>query len=175
MDRAEFWQLLDGTLGHEDRHDRLTALLANYTPEQLIQFRLHYDAVLQEASTVDLWAVAHVSHGQCDDETFHNFREALIELGRPIFEQAVAHPDSLADYLTPGAPFVGMDNLGWPVVTAWTTKTGQSDDDFFTEVDRLDQRPLLGIEQGDWWSFNDPAEVRHRLPKIAAKFLLESE
>lgn len=175
MDQGEFWKLIDSTQGHADRGARLTELLKSYSPEQIVPFRLHYDDAMQAAHTVDLWGACHLIHGGCDDDSFFDFREALLERGRTVFEQAIQNPDSLADIVEPGTPLVPLENLGWAIVAAWTALTGQSEDDFFAELDRVDTKDRTTLEAGDWWNFDDADEVRHRLPKLAARFLRAGE
>jgi hypothetical protein len=171
MNVGEFWQLVDGTIGHEDRLERLVQLLAGYAPEHIVRFRLHYDDAMQAANTVDLRGAAHVIHGGCDDDAFFDFREALIELGQATFVKVVAQPDALASIAVPGTPLFATEGLSVAAANAWTAKTGQTEDDFFAEVDRVDTTDRATPETGDWWNFNDPDEVRHRLPQLAATFL----
>ena len=44
-----------------------------------------------------LWAAAFVIEGGCSDDAFMDFRAGLIALGKKIYLNALADPDSLAD------------------------------------------------------------------------------
>ncbi|HKB04396.1 MAG TPA: DUF4240 domain-containing protein [Gemmataceae bacterium] len=172
MDYLQFWHLVDSTRGQPDRAEKLSELLQQHTAEEIVQFRLLYDDLIQTANKVDLWGAAYAINGGCSDDGFYYFREALIELGRPTFESAVKEPDSLADCVRPGEVMDGNEGLGNAPTMAWTAKTGQTEEQFYEAVDRADTRNDRGDgEEGEWWPFDDPAEVRHRLPKLAAKLL----
>ena len=44
-----------------------------------------------------LWAAAYVIEGGCSDDAFMDFRAGLITLGKKVYMNALADPDSLAD------------------------------------------------------------------------------
>jgi hypothetical protein len=172
MDYEQFWQLVDSTRGQPDRAEQLAKLLEPFAPEDILQFRLLYDDLIQSANKVDLWGAAHAINGGCSDDGFYFFREVLIERGRPVFESAVRDPDSLADVVTPGEKMQDSESLGNAPMLAWMAKTGGTEEAFYEAVDNADQRTDRGgAEEGEWWEFADPAEVRHRLPRLAAKML----
>ena len=174
MDYPKFWELVDSTRDQPDRADRLAERLKELPPEEIVRFRLLYDDLIGTANRMDLWGAAHVINGGCSDEGFSFFREALIDLGRPVFEAAVRDPDSLADVVRPGEKIDGTEGLGAAPMIAWTAKTGRTEEQFYEEVDRADTRTDRGdAEEGEWWDFDDKAEVRHRLPRLAARFLAE--
>jgi hypothetical protein len=174
MDVDLFWRLVDSTRGQADRAEALAKLLETHTADEILRFRLLYDDLIQAANTVDLWAAAHTIHGGCTDGDFSNFREGLVELGRSTFEAAVQDPDSLADVVTPGKEFEVIDGLGNAPKVAWMDKTGETEEAFYEAVDAADERSDRGApEEGEWWDFADAAEVRHRLPRLAAKFLAD--
>jgi hypothetical protein len=170
MDHNQFWHLVDSTRGQPDRVAKLAESLAAHTPDDIIRFRLIYDDLIQAANRVDLWGAAHVINGGCTDDGFSYFREGLIELGRPVFEAAVRDPDSLADAIKPGEVLEGTEGLGAAAQDAWVAKTGGTEEAFFEAVDAADEKTDRGApEEGAWWKFDDPAEVRDRLPRLAAK------
>jgi len=172
MDVDHFWKVVDSTHGQPDRAEALARLLADLPADEIVSFRLVYDDLLQTANTVDLFGAAHTINGPCQDDGFVEFREALIERGRPVFEAAVREPDSLADVVEHGDPLAGREGLGNAAAMAWAVKTGGTEEAFYEAVDAADERTDRGdAEEGAWWDFNDRAEVQDRLPKLAAKFL----
>jgi Protein of unknown function (DUF4240) len=174
MDYQQFWDLVDSTRGQPDRAETLAKLLEAYPAEDIVRFRLVYDDLMHSANQVDLWGAASAINGGRSDDGFYYFREALIERGRPVFEAAVKDPDSLADVVTPGEKMAGEEDLGNAPMLAWTAKTGQPEEAFYEAVDGADARTDRGdSEQGEWWDFADAAEVRHRLPRLAAKVLTD--
>ena len=176
MDSPQFWQLVETTRGQPDRAEALARLLEPLDPDEIVRFRLVYDDLLQSAYTVDLKGAAYTINGGCEDEGFVLFREALIERGRAIFEAAVRDPDSLADVVTPGEPIAETEGLGNAPAMAWAAKTGSTEEAFFEAVDAADTRTDRGdAEDGVWWAFHKKDEVRHRLPRLAAKFFPQAE
>jgi len=176
MDYPQFWQLVDSTRGQPDPADRLADLLKELARDEIIQFRLLYDDLMHTANKVDLWGAAHTINGGCSDDEFFYFRDALIEMGREAFERVVEHPDSLADIAEPGARMQGSAWIESAPIVAWMTKTSLTEQAFYEAVDSADARTDRGdAEEGEWWDFGDKAEVRHRLPRLAAKFLRDSE
>jgi hypothetical protein len=176
MDYLQFWHLVDSTHGQPDRAEKLAKLLESYSPEEIVRFRLLYDDVMHTANKVDLWGAAHTINGRCSDDGFYYFREGLIELGRPAFEAAVTDPDSLADLTTPGERIHESEGMGNAPIMAWMAKTGGTEEAFYEAVDSADERTDRGdAEAGEWWDFADEAEVRHRLPRLAAKHLASKE
>jgi hypothetical protein len=172
MDYPEFWNLVESTRGQPERAEALAALLEQHDPADIVRFRLLYDDLIHTANKVDLWGAGHTINGSCSDDEFYYFREALIELGREVFEAAVKDPDSLAAIAQPGEPLQGTEGLGDAPLNAWVAKTGQTEEQFFEAVDAIDARTDRGNpEEGEWWQFNDPKEVRYRLPRLAEKFL----
>jgi Protein of unknown function (DUF4240) len=172
MDYTQFWQLVDSTRGQPDRAEKLAKILEARSPEAIVRFRLLYDDLMHAANKVDLWGAAHTINGGCSDDGFYYFREGLIELGRSVFETAVKDPDSLTDVTNPGDRIQESEGLGNAPLMAWTAKTGGTEEAFYEAVDGADERTDRGdAETGEWWDFADQAEVRHRLPRLAAKHL----
>ena len=176
MDQAQFWQLTDATHGLPDRADRLADALKLLPADEIIEFRLRYDDLINTANRVDLWGAAHLINGGCTEEGFVYFREGLIELGRSVFEAAIQDPESLVDVTKPGEPLEGTEGLSSSPIIAWTAATGRSEEDFYEEVDKADTRSDRGdVEEGERWNFADKAEARHRLPRLSEKFLPNEE
>lgn len=68
--------------------------------EDLRGFTEHFDRLDAEAYSWSLWAAADVMNGGCGDDTFSDFRAALISQGREIYERAMVDPDSLVELET---------------------------------------------------------------------------
>jgi hypothetical protein len=175
MDYEQFWRLVDLTRGFPERAQALAKLLEQHEPEEIVGFRILYDDIIHSANKVDLWGAAHTINGGCSDDGFYYFREALIELGRTVFEAAVSDPDTLADITNPGDEMATSEGLGNAATMAWIARTGGSEEAFYEAVDNADTANRGDAEEGEWWNFNRPAEVRHRLPRLAAKFLPQAE
>src|SRR3954452_14924084 len=105
MDDARFWTILQearppGQAPQLDCFDALKACLRELPPEEILWFRQRFDEVVAAAYRVDLWGAAYLINGGCSDDGFHHFRCWLAGMGRKVYENALASPDSLADVLT---------------------------------------------------------------------------
>jgi hypothetical protein len=102
MDEAHFWQIVDRV--HRAAGDDMDLkcriierdISALPAAEALVFARL-FDTVMGRAYHWPLCGAAFVINGGCSDDTFCDFRAALISRGREAFESALADPDSLAD------------------------------------------------------------------------------
>jgi hypothetical protein len=123
---------------------------------------LAFRRISASGCTWALWGAAHLITGGCSDEGFDCFRGQLVALGREVFENAVADPDSLADA-------VGADGVDWAFDegmldapwTAYRTLTGE---------DPPRRQSVRYPALGESWDFGDEAEMRVRYPRLAAVF-----
>jgi Protein of unknown function (DUF4240) len=173
MNQNDFWRLLDATRGQPERADVLAQGLTQLNEQDIVQFRIIYDDLINVANKVDLWAAAHLINGGCTEDEFYHFREGLLELGQKIFEAAVADPDSLVSVVKPGQKLMGSQGLESSAAMAWVAKTGaEFEEAFFEAVDAADASSTRDdADEGEWWNFNKREELEHRLPRLAEKFL----
>lgn len=102
MNEDGFWKIVqrahDLSGGDMDQKcDALRQLISALSKDEALEFAQHFDAMMDEAYDWPLWGAAYVINGGCGDDTFSDFRAALISRGRQVFERALADPDSLAD------------------------------------------------------------------------------
>ena len=102
MDENGFWKIVqrahDLSGGDMDqKRDALRQLISALSKDEALEFAQHFDAMMDKAYDWPLWGAAYVINGGCGDDTFSDFRAALISRGRQAFERALADPDSLAD------------------------------------------------------------------------------
>ncbi len=135
---------------------------------------MHVERLLHEAYREELWGAAYLINWGCSDDGFHDFCLGLIERGRRVFEGAVADPDSLADALPPDHFVIG-EFLASRALVAWMEHTGQSEDDFYATLSRLEgPRGVLELK-GEGWDFDDDAEMRRRLPRLSQMYPADEE
>jgi hypothetical protein len=100
IDPAAFWSIIAHAegLGGEIAHgQRLAETLHRLSPEQVIDFQVHYVDFHRRADQGDVWAAGvllNAGHGS--DDGFEYFRNWLIGQGQAVYEAALSHPDSLA-------------------------------------------------------------------------------
>lgn len=102
MDETAFWKLIDRVRNEypDDLDDQCTHLgevLQRLPPAACLSAGRWFDVAIQRAYHWPLWGAAFVIGGGCSDDSFMDFRAALIMKGRAVFEAALRDPDSLAD------------------------------------------------------------------------------
>ena len=102
MDEDGFWKIVqsahDSSGGDMDQKcAALRRQVAALSKKDAPEFARMFDAKMDQAYSWPLWGAAYVINGGCSDDTFTDFRAALISRGRQAFERAIADPDSLAD------------------------------------------------------------------------------
>lgn len=179
MTNDEFWDHIRATRRKDsDAHvERLIARLAKRPGEDIIDFEAIWNDCERRAYDWNLWGAAYLMNGGCSDDGFHYFCGWLVLQGRDVFERAVADPNTLADLADPDevAYEAYPDSIA---VAAHVRKTGgdrERTDADYDAWDKLvsarhpDRRPLPDL--GDMWDHDDDAEVRRRLPRLAALYL----
>ncbi|WP_216589025.1 DUF4240 domain-containing protein [Streptomyces brasiliscabiei] len=108
-----------------------------------------------------------------------DFRGGLILLGRGVFSRAVAHPDSLAGLSTVArmsrgeGGWIGYESVSCLIPDAYGRVQGETD-----SLDTAVATALSGMARpekprGEKWNGDpeDEAQLRRRLPRLAALFL----
>lgn len=174
MDHDQFWALIDtARCGVRDPSDaeavasRAAAILAGYPYQDIAAVQQMLWDFMADSYETKLWAAAYEINGGCSDDLFDYFRGWLILQGRTTFERVVSDPDSLADLLdvqTAAAEGVDIEcEAAWSIArTAYETATGRQ-----LPTDALTIR-YRDLEPG--WDFDDQAEMRRRLPRLAALY-----
>jgi hypothetical protein len=102
MDESRFWKVVDEVHAQsphdmDAKSEELKRALSRLSSDDALAFRELFDAAMNRAYSWPLWGAAYVINGGCGDDTFMDFRSALISRGRAAFEKALADPDSLAE------------------------------------------------------------------------------
>jgi hypothetical protein len=168
MDEERFWKILSRACRSNPRKaeewdERLQAALEKLQPDEIIEWNHIFDRLAARAYTVDLWGAAYIINGGASDDGFYYFRCWLIGMGREVYEAAVANPDSLAEAVVQG--FDAEAEIYAAAHAAWMAVTGRPDTDPYPA--RNERAELRGED----WDFDDDAEVRRRLPRLAAMYL----
>jgi hypothetical protein len=171
VDEKRFWDILsvgcprDADTG--EWFDRLVRELKKLPPDEILAFERLFDAKTAVAYTNDLWGVAYLINGGASDDGFYYFRCWLVGMGNQVYEAALADPDSLADVVSPEFEYeAGISAAGY---RAWEELglDAKAREDALTAAGSGPDGDL----QGDDWDFDDDAEVRRRLPRLAAIYL----
>lgn len=168
MDQDLFWEIIAKTCrsdphSAEDWAERLEAALAEYGPDDIIEWNHIFDRLAAQAYTIDLWGAAYLINGGASDDGFYYFRCWLIGMGKQVYEAAIANPDDLADVVVPRLE--AEAEIYAAAHSAWMSVTGQPDTAPYPA--RNEHAELRGND----WDFDDEGEVRRRFPRLAAIYL----
>ena len=174
MDRDRFWELVDAARERASEPDEIAAalveLLVETSAEEIIGAELELNALLSESYRWDLWAGAYLINGGASDEGFDSFRGWLLTRGREVWEAALADTDSLAGVVSEHLPsFLECEDMVCVAVDAYGQVTGDEEglwaavEAAAAHIDDEDGKPA-----GEELSFDDPAAMRSRLPRLWA-------
>jgi Protein of unknown function (DUF4240) len=181
VDTTDVWRLiararadLPDPRDADDIAARAISSLVGSPPADIAAFAQPLWDLLARSYRADLWAAAYTINGGASDDGFDYFRGWLIAQGRTTYDQALTDPESLADHpgviraAADGTDLSGEDILGiaW---TAYRQATGEELPAGAFSVRYPDLDPAWDFD------FDDTAEIRRRLPKLAALFLQTDE
>jgi hypothetical protein len=162
MDEAMFWTIIQrcdtassGEMGK--KCDLIKAEIARLSKSDAITFSQLFDAAMDRAYDWALWGAAYVINGGCGDDSFSDFRAALISRGQSAFKEAISDPDSLADQEFKSSSWF-YEGFDYAVKQAVNANVGQ----------RVQRRiPLPRAPSGSKWA---EETVSSLYPKLARKF-----
>ncbi|MFD0371092.1 DUF4240 domain-containing protein [Streptomyces sp. NPDC127114] len=195
MDMDEFWDVIE-TARSAATADRpfaqaLVDELAGLPKSEILSYQERFDEARGAVYRWDVWAAAYLIGGGCSDDSFTDFRAGLIAQGRHWYEQAAACPDSLARH--PAVIHAAHAQHGEAVFDEATNYAAgdaferlTGDDHAFYEAWDTYQasRKQHGQDAGDMngmddmgedFDFDDPAEMRRRLPRLSALYLRDPD
>src|SRR5262245_11456348 len=104
-DDKRFWDVIAVACKHSvsdftDQWTRaLVKQLATLPPEEIVRFDGWFDDRTEALYTQDHWGAAYLINGGASDDGFYYWRCWLVGMGKSIYEEALADPDSLADWI----------------------------------------------------------------------------
>ncbi|MFB8759849.1 DUF4240 domain-containing protein [Streptomyces nigra] len=188
MDTSEFWAVIEAarSAAGPDRPfaDALVDELASRTEDEILRYQERFDEVHDALYRWDVWAAAYLIGGGCSDDSFMDFRAGLIALGRDWYERVAACPDSLAEHpaviAAAGAyddDVVFYEDVNYAASAAFR-RVVRGDRDFYDAWDEYaasrDGSGQDSVHMGEDFDFDDPDEMRRRLPGLAALHLLDT-
>jgi hypothetical protein len=169
----------------------LLSLLTQLSAAEIAAFDNLFEEIRATAESHDMAnAAILIEHGFLGDDSFDDFRAGLVALGRTTFERAVAAPDTLAvhplvrEIAAANDPrWLGREDMLFVASHAYALVTGEDEVTFydFAEDQRADEggpeetEETAGADEAadpdeGYWSVEDEAETRRRLPQLADLF-----
>jgi Protein of unknown function (DUF4240) len=174
VDTGQFWKLIEAARRQvPDVTDsqaiaaRAAALLSTYPGQEIIAAGEALRTLLAESYRSPLWAAAYMINGGCSDDGFEDFRSWLIVQGHEVFERMIVDPDTLADLPIVRAARLGRARLECEetLYIAYRAHRKATGEEFPMLVSAI-QYPEL--DPGWDFDFDDRAEMKRRLPRLAA-------
>lgn len=169
----DFWALVETARANAktccDVVANATTLLASRPAAEIVATHQALWRLMDASYLHPLWAAAYLIRGGCSDDSFDYFRAYLLTQGRHVFTSAVADPDSLADLpLLPDA-YGGTGVCEDMLSVAWDAHRAATGADLPEEA--WESRERLPLDPSWDFDFDDEAEMRRRLPRLAAIYL----
>ncbi|MCC6484649.1 MAG: DUF4240 domain-containing protein [Armatimonadetes bacterium] len=128
MLRHQFWEIIERSRSSyadcADHARKLSILLEALNPEEIISFDAQLRELLVRAFRWDVWGAAYIVLGGCSDEEFESFRLWLIGQGEDAFEQVIAEPEAVLEYLAEEEP-PQCEELLYAASWAYENQTGR--------------------------------------------------
>jgi hypothetical protein len=194
MDLETFWRLVGEMRDCAEVTDVADDEALSSCVADVIADRLTADEILAFGAVAgDLAGLADVPameaamfliEGYISDDSFMDFRDGLILLGREPFEAVIADPDSLVEHLRTALVRGNADGSGDRVpiafesitscvADAWLRVTGTEDrDEFWDAAQAFEQRLVSPVRppSGEPSILHDTDAARARLPRLAERF-----
>lgn len=126
-----FWSIIEkhrqkGRPDIKAQLEAFTDTLSQLPAEDIQEFDRLLWGLMYRAYRADLWEAAWVAACGCTDDGFHEFKGWLISQGETIYENVLADPDNLADFVDKEERF-NIFNGGMTGIAAeaYERKTGQ--------------------------------------------------
>ncbi|QDT38618.1 DUF4240 domain-containing protein [Stratiformator vulcanicus] len=168
MTNELFWDMIAKSKSASDgdmdaQAEELRRQLSHLSAEEIVDFERVFGEYADRAYRWDLWGAAYIIGGGCSDDGFTDFRSWLISMGRVVYEEAIANPDSLAEInLGPDAEEdTFFEEFAYIACEAYENKTGSEMPD--------PQRSYSSDPAGDPWE-EDGDDLQRRFPKLWAKY-----
>ncbi|MEW1700819.1 DUF4240 domain-containing protein [Streptomyces sp. NPDC091278] len=189
MDIHEFWGTIEtarsAVTADKPFAEALVDELASRPKGDILRYQERFDEVHGAVYRWDVWAAAYLIGGGCSDDSFMDFRAGLIALGRDWYEKAAASPDTLAGHPAVIAAAraqrdeaVFDEDANYAASYAFERLAG--DNHAFYEAwdgykaSRGEDGQDADDDMGEDFDFDDPEEMRHRLPQLSALYLRDA-
>lgn len=175
MDKQEFWHIINFSKqnaadDNEIQEALLIKTLAQYAPNDIVEFECLLRQCLEEADDFTVMAAEKIIEGSVTDDSYIYFRCWLVAQGEEVFTEAVRNPDELSQVEADGLA-TDFEPLLYVSTAAYKIKTGQQEEDESFPRGRASERGLSydfgSHTKGKDWT---PEQLPTLLPKLWAKY-----
>lgn len=187
VDVETVWQVIDevraraettGARNHEALSRCVVDVLAgSLSAPEIVAFCAVATDLAHQADTRTMVAAMFLIEGYVSDDTFMDFRDGLILLGRSTFEAVTVDPDLLVEHpVVDGSnPEISFESIMSCALDAWLSVTGATDeDDFWAAMPDAANDGTAGaiepVRPDESWDLSDADAIRRRLPRLAERF-----
>lgn len=170
MEEDKFWRMINAAnIRAEFDYDYMYRELENdlrlLSPDEIILFANRLRQLRGKACTWDLWGIAYIVNGGCEEKCFREFREWLIGQGREFYYNTLLYPESIVDVDREKVEYIDWEGLGAVPGEVFQELTEQEMPEPFQE-----NETILGTE----WDENSD-DLKNRFPKLVEKYANQTE
>ena len=168
MTNDAFWDIIAKTKAvsggeNEAQAEALQQELPQQQPNEIVEFERIFGENQDRAYRWDLWGAAYIIGGGCSDDAFIDFRNWLISMGREVYEEALADPDSLAGVE------IGPDTEETAFFEEFAYVASQAYEEKAGGEMPYPERDHPADPEGEAWE-EEGDELERRFPKLWAKY-----
>jgi len=194
VDITEFWTLIEAAHAQaadaDDDNGKaaaadLTERLAATSELTIFEFEQHFTRLHSALCRWDVWAAAYLINRGCSDDSFMDFRAAVIAQGPEWYERIAQNPDSLADHPAVRAVAAGshafalfQEQVNYVSARAYEQLVGERTEisEFYEAYEAFAGKTAPEPNDlGEEFDFDDAAQMRARLPRLSELFAAPAE
>jgi hypothetical protein len=173
METRAFWAIIESAQSGQPFDEALVDVLAARSRRDILEYHERFGELQSALYRWDVWAAAYLIGGGCSDDSFIDFRAGLIAQGQDWYEKVVASPDSLAGHpaiISETGQILFYEQVNYAAPRAFERIGGSMA--AFSAALNPDRAPRDNdADMGEDFDFDDPQEMRRRLPRLAAACL----
>ncbi|MBA3723982.1 MAG: DUF4240 domain-containing protein [Candidatus Levybacteria bacterium] len=165
MDEDTFWQIIKSSKDKsendfEEQKEQLANELRVLTADEIILFGNRFKFFRGEADTLELSGAFYIISGDDEVDSFNDFREWVIGLGKEFYHKITKDPQALVDIETDIIEEANWEGLGYTISTVFKEKTGQEMTYLFQNSDETKRK--------EWEE--ESHDLKNMFPKLYSKY-----
>lgn len=189
MNRDRFWAIIESArtsaaASGSPFDETLVDHLSRCPSQEILEYAERFDEVHDALYRWDVWAAAYLIGGGCSDDSFMDFRAGVIAAGRDWYERTDQDPDNLAEHpdvveaaKARSDEALFYEDVNYAAGDAFKRLAGNADafHEAWAQYRPANRQGSGPADMGEDFDFDDPKEMRRRLPRLAQLFLAEHD